>query len=99
LLGKEELKKVKDNSIIINFGVVGSINEDALIEHLKSGRLKAIIDHFVEHKVKQGFIDAKENTILTPEIGFYTRQALERLTTTCIENAKNFLEGKVKNKI
>lgn len=98
-LGEKELEKVKDSSIIINFGVAGAVNEDALIKELKSGRLKAIIDHFMDHKIKEGLIEAEDNSVLTPEIGYYTRQALYNLAQICIDNSRSYLEGRVQNKV
>ena len=53
------------NAIVINFGVGGCVNEDALIKELQSGRLRAILDHYVNHKIKEGFIES-ENVLLIP---------------------------------
>lgn len=98
ILGERELKLLKNGSIVINFGVAGAVNENALIKELEKGRLKAVLDHFENHKLKEGLVNS-QNALLTPEIGFYTKQALEKLTDICINNAKSFLEGKVQNKV
>ena len=97
-LDATRLAKLHDGAIVINFGVAGCVNEDALIKELQSGRLKAALDHFVDHKIKKEFIESK-NTILSPEIGYYTKQALEKLVQIAIDNAKSFLEGNVKNRV
>lgn len=98
LIGEKELKLLKNGAIIVNFGVAGNINEDALIKELESGRLKAILDHYADHKIKAGFIESK-NTLLTPEIGFYTKQALQILVNVSIDNLEGFLDGKIQNKV
>jgi D-3-phosphoglycerate dehydrogenase len=97
-LNAERLAKLHDGAIVINFGVTGCVNEEALIKELQSSRLYAILDHFVDHKIKKEFIESK-NTILSPEIGYYTKQALEKLVQIAINNAKSFLEGNVKNRV
>jgi len=99
LLSEKELDEMKDGAIVINFGIAGAVNEDALIKRVKNGKLFAIMDHYVGHKIKSGFIEQKSRTLLTPEIGFYTTQALSRLTQICIENAKSYLAGKVQNRV
>jgi len=99
LLSEKELDEMKDGAIVINFGIAGAVNEDALIKRVKNGKLYAIMDHYVGHKIKPGFIEQTSRTLLTPEIGFYTTQALSRLTQICIENAKSYLAGKVQNRV
>jgi D-3-phosphoglycerate dehydrogenase len=97
-LNAKRLAKLHDGAVIINFGVAGCVNEEALAKELQSGRLKAVLDHFVDHKIKKEFIESK-NTILSPEIGYYTKQALEKLVQIAIDNAKSFLKGNVKNRV
>lgn len=97
-LNAERLSKLPNGAIVINFGVAGCVNEEALIKELQSGRLKAGLDHFVDHKIKNEF-RTSSNTILSPEIGYYTKQALEKLAQIAIDNAKSFLEDNTQNKV
>lgn len=97
-LNAKRLANIHDEAIVINFGAAGCVNEDVLVKELQSGRLKAALDNFVGHKIRKEFIESK-NTILSPEIGYYTKQAVERLAQTAIDNAKSFLEGNVKNRV
>jgi lactate dehydrogenase-like 2-hydroxyacid dehydrogenase len=97
-LNAGRLAKLHDEAIVINFGVAGCVNEEALAKELRSGRLKAALDHFVDHKVRDEFKDSK-NVILSPEIGYYTKQSIARLADVAIDNAKSFLEGNVKNRV
>ena len=43
-IGKVELAKMRDNTILVNCGFTGSVDKDALYEELKSGRLRAVQD-------------------------------------------------------
>lgn len=100
LIIPELIKETKKGTIIINMGIGGAVNEEALMEGVKSGKLMAVLDVYKDHKIKESMREApRENIILTPEIGFYTKQAIFRLTQTCIENARSYLEGKTKNKV
>lgn len=100
ILTSKLLDQTNPGLVIVNMGVGGSVNEDALIKNLKSGRLRAVLDVFEDHKIKKGIKEApKENIILSPHIAFYTRQAIFRLTQACIENARSYLDGKTKNKV
>jgi lactate dehydrogenase-like 2-hydroxyacid dehydrogenase len=96
-LTTERLTKLPNNSIVINFGVAGSVNEDSLIKEIQSGRLRAIIDHFANHKIRKELREFNDNTVLSPEIGYYTKQSLVRLSQITIDNIKKFLEGNPQN--
>jgi lactate dehydrogenase-like 2-hydroxyacid dehydrogenase len=98
-IGKKEIALLKNGAIVANLGVGGVIDEAALIEELQKGRLRAVMDNYEHHEIKTGFRKAHGNTILTPEIGFYTKQAVKRLTQICINNAKSYLEDKTQNKL
>ncbi len=41
----------------------------------------------------------RENVVFTPHIAFYSKEALQRIINTTIENIKSFLEGNVKNSV
>lgn len=100
LITPELIEQTKPGALVINMGVGGAVNENALIGKVKSGKLRAALDVYKDHKIKKGMREApKENLILTPEIGFYTKQAIFRLTQACIENARSYLNGKIKNRV
>ena len=98
-LNAKRLAKLPTNSVVINFGVAGCVNEDALIKEINRSRLRAIIDHFVDHKIRKEFRSATNDTVLSPEIGYYTKQALINLAQITIDNAQSYLEGKPQNVI
>jgi lactate dehydrogenase-like 2-hydroxyacid dehydrogenase len=95
-LNAKRLSKLPNGAIIVNFGVAGCVNEEALVKELQTGRLRAVLDHFVNHNIKNEF-RTSANTILSPEIGYYTKESLEKLSQIAIDNAKSFLDGDAKN--
>ena len=41
----------------------------------------------------------RENVIFTPHIGFYSKEALQRILDTTIQNIKGFLNGNPSNTV
>ncbi len=39
----------------------------------------------------------RENVVVTPHIGFYSQEALERILRTTVDNIKGFLAGRPQN--
>lgn len=95
LVGKREFELVKDGAFIVNTSQGKVIDEKALIEALKSGRVScAGLDVFeVEPPTKDNPLFGLSNTILTPHVGFHTVEAVKRCSDICIDNVAKFLEG------
>jgi lactate dehydrogenase-like 2-hydroxyacid dehydrogenase len=98
LVGEKHFSKLKERSIFVNMASGDVIDENALIKFLEKGKIKAIFDVYENHKPKETFIKNK-NMLLTPEIGFFTEESLNRLNDIAIENARSYLEGKIQNKV
>lgn len=99
LLGKKEIDIIKHGAIIVNTSQGGVIDERALTEALKSGKLShAGLDVFEEEPPdRNNPLFALDNTVLSPHIGFNTAEASKRCTDLCIDNVSRFLEGRVQN--
>ncbi len=99
LIGERELSLLKDGAVIVNAARGKIIDTNALIRELEKGRIVACLDVFdVEPPLPSDHpILRAKNTILTPHIGYYTREALERRLEVTVDNIKAFLEGKPKN--
>jgi D-3-phosphoglycerate dehydrogenase len=52
-IGKKELAKIKDGTLLINCGFTGGFDKDALYEELKSGRLRAAQDDPADERFKE----------------------------------------------
>jgi D-3-phosphoglycerate dehydrogenase len=99
LIGKRELEIMKNGAIIVNTSQGKIIDEEALNEALKSGKVSyAGLDVFEEEPpAKDNPLFKLNNTILTPHIGFNTVEAAKRCSDICIDNVAKFLEGQPQN--
>ncbi|MEM3627649.1 MAG: hydroxyacid dehydrogenase [Candidatus Bathyarchaeia archaeon] len=99
MIGKKEIEIMKNSAIIINTSQGKVIDEEALIDALKSGKLSyAGLDVFeMEPPAKDNPLFKLDNVVLSPHIGFNTVEAAKRCTDICIENVAKFLEGKPQN--
>ncbi len=98
LLGKKEIADLKKGAVIINTSQGKVIDENALVEALKSGRISAGLDVFSEEPpAKDNPLFKLDNVVLSPHVGFHTVEAARRCTDICIDNVAEFLERKVQN--
>ena len=99
LIGKKEIKAMKKGAVIINTSQGKVINEKALVDALKSGKLSyAGLDVFEEEPpAKDNPLFKLDNVILSPHIGFHTVEAAKRCTDICIDNVVKFLERHPQN--
>jgi len=99
LMGKEEIEAMKKGSVVINTSQGKVIDEGALIDALKSGRISyAGLDVFEkEPPSKDNPLFKLDNVVLSPHIGFHTVEAAKRCTDICIDNVVKFLEGHPQN--
>jgi glyoxylate/hydroxypyruvate reductase A len=69
LLGGKELNLMKEGAILFNVGRGRTIDEKALIEVLKAGKIKAVLDVFEKEPLsKESELWSLENVIITPHI-------------------------------
>jgi D-3-phosphoglycerate dehydrogenase len=99
LIGKKEIAAIKKGAVIINTSQGKVIDEKALVDALRSGKLSyAGLDVFEqEPPAKDNPLFKLDNTILSPHIGFHTVEAAKRCTDICIDNVVKFLEGNQQN--
>jgi D-3-phosphoglycerate dehydrogenase len=99
LIGKKEIQAMKKGVVIVNTSQGKVIDEKALINALKSGKIAfAGLDVFEEEPpAKDNPLFKLENTILSPHIGFHTVEAAKRCTDICVDNVVKFLEGHPQN--
>ncbi len=101
LISKEKIKMMKESAYIINCSRGAIINQEDLIEALKSKAIAgAGLDVFEKEPLPMDSELRKlDNVIMTPHNAFYTEEAVGRLTTKCIDNTFNYLNGKPTNVI
>jgi D-3-phosphoglycerate dehydrogenase len=95
IIGKRELARMKPTAFLINTSRGGIVDEEALAEALKEGRLGgAALDVLsvepppVDHSLQQA-----PNLILTPHLAFYSRESVIELQTKAAEEVARALKG------
>jgi D-3-phosphoglycerate dehydrogenase len=99
LIGKKEINIMKAGVVIINTSQGKVVDEKALGEALKSGKIAyAGLDVLAEEPPSKNTPLFKlDNTVLSPHIGFNTAEAEARCSDICVDNVVNFVEGKHQN--
>lgn len=101
LIGSEELRKMKPNSLLINCGRGGLVDEYALVSALKNGQIGgAGVDVLSNEPPTYGnvLLEANlKNLILTPHVAWASIEAMQILADQVIENLESFVEGNPKN--
>lgn len=102
LIDAEKLKLMKSNALLINTARGPIIDNNALAEALNKGQLGgAGIDVFdMEPPIPLDYPLLKSpNTVLTPHIGFATKEAMKRRAQITFENIIRWLEGNPQNRV
>lgn len=99
LIGKKEFEMMKNGAVLINTSQGKVVDEKALTDALRSGKLScAGLDVFEEEPALAGNpLFQLENTVLSPHMGFHTVEAVKRCTDICVDNVAKFLEGRPQN--
>jgi D-3-phosphoglycerate dehydrogenase len=94
LIGKDQLAKVKPGVIIVNDARGGLIDEDALAEALREGRVGgAGIDVFVKEPCTDSPLFELPNAVVTPHLGASTTEAQDRAGTDVARSVLLALAG------
>ncbi len=95
LIGREELHLMKKDAYLINTSRGPIIDEQALYEHLKEGKIAGAALDVYEHepKIVEGLL-ALDNVILLPHIGSATYETRTKMAELAANNIANVLSGK-----
>jgi glycerate dehydrogenase len=103
LLGPEQFRAMKNDTILINTARGGLIDSQALVDALASGEIAAAaIDVLPKEPPVDGdpLLDYEgSNLIVTPHIAWATDQARQNAIDELAANTKAFLEGKERNRV
>ena len=99
MINKETLKLMKPSAFIINTSRGALIDEAALIEALKNGKIAGAGLDVQETEPPKGTspLYTMENVLLTPHMGWKGLETRQRLVSILADNIKNFLAGNPKN--
>jgi glycerate dehydrogenase len=101
MFGAEQFKKMKKNALLINTARGGLVDEQALVDALKSGEIGgAGFDVIAKEPPKEGNILIEQdlpNLIVTPHVAWASKEAMQILADQLIDNVENFVAGKPSN--
>lgn len=98
LISKTKLKKLKPSAVVINTARAEIIDQDALCASLKSGEIAGAGLDDIHLKSESGLeLLELDNVVLTPHIGFNTKEATLVKTDGCIDNVESFINGNPQN--
>lgn len=103
IISKDILASLKDGAMFINTSRAGIVDEVALYDELKSGRIRAGLDVFSdEPEFKQGEFSSRfqelENVYVSHHIGASTKQAQLAVAADAVDIVRGYVqEGHVRN--
>ena len=95
IIGREELSMMKPGAYIINTSRGGVVDEKALYEAMKGGRLAgAALDVFEEEPQCKSELVTLDRVICTPHIGAQTEEAQKSASSIIARKVINYLQAK-----
>jgi phosphoglycerate dehydrogenase-like enzyme len=94
IVGSAQLSRMRPGAILVNTSRAGLIDEASLIEAVNNHRIQAALDVFsqeplpADHPLRQA-----NNVVLTPHVGYGTREMYQIFYRYSIENTLAFLNG------
>lgn len=97
MIGREELARTKPGALFFNLARGPVVDEDALVESLRSGHLGgAGLDVFAEEPLSpQSPLLALENVVVTPHASGFSRESLCQSRILLAEAARDALQGRI----
>ena len=86
LINASEIKKMKQGAVLINTSRGSAVEENSLLQGLKSGKIAfAGLDVF-EQEPYYGALVNLDNVVLTPHVGSYAKEARIKMELAAVEN-------------
>ncbi|HOC13625.1 MAG TPA: phosphoglycerate dehydrogenase [Propionicimonas sp.] len=95
LIGAEQLTKLHKSSVVINFARGPIVDEDAVVEALESGRLRAYICDFPSPALNK-----RDRVVTLPHLGASTAEAEENCAVMAANQLRDYLlDGTIINSV
>jgi phosphoglycerate dehydrogenase-like enzyme len=95
MIGAKQLALMPDNGYLVNPGRSWTVDQDAMLAELKSGRLRAALDVYDEEPLPLDHpLRALPNVLLLPHIAGATVEARHRQGDCVVRDLTNMFEGK-----
>lgn len=98
ILNKMNLKLMKEGAVLLNSARMELVDLEALYELCKQGKIFVWFDELQDKEWRDKFRKL-DNVYLTPDYGWMTKEAQQRVRETTLNNIKSFLEGNPVNKV
>ncbi len=93
IINSEAINKMKDGAVLINAGRGGTVDEQAVYDALKSGKLKgAALDVFEKEPLENSPLIELDNIILTPHLGASTKEGQTRVAMESAQTVIDFFK-------
>ncbi|MGQ0577797.1 MAG: D-2-hydroxyacid dehydrogenase family protein [Betaproteobacteria bacterium] len=95
IIGAQDLARMRPGAILVNTSRGPLVDEAALVEKLRTGKLIAALDVYVQEPLPaEHGLRNLPNTVLTPHLGYCTREVYAEFYADSVENVLAFLDGK-----
>lgn len=97
MISHEEVKKMKKGIYISNSARGALVNEEAILDGLKSGKIAGFATDVLEEEPgrKDHPYLSQENVVITPHTSAYTMECLEEMGEKCVRDVENIVIGKL----
>lgn len=97
VIGAAELAAMKPSAILVNTARGGVVDEEALVDALRGGRLAAAgLDVFADEPPPPGSpLLSLEQVVLTPHVAGLTAECAERMAISCVQNVLDFFDNRI----
>jgi phosphoglycerate dehydrogenase-like enzyme len=96
LLDRDVLARMKSDAVLVNTSRGPIVDEEALVEALRAGRLAAAgLDVFAVEPIPPGSaLLSLDNVVLTPHVTWYTADTMRRYLAEAVDNCRRLREGR-----
>ena len=101
MVNRDFIEKMKDGAILINTARGGLVDEEALAEALKSGKIKAAgLDVLTQEPPDETCpLPGLKNCVITPHIAFTPKETRKKIIDLLAANLRSFIEGGSVNRL
>jgi phosphoglycerate dehydrogenase-like enzyme len=95
IIGAADIARMKPGAILVNTSRGPLVDEAALLQAVRSGRIVAALDVYDREPLPADHpLRTAPNTVLTPHLGYGVAETWEQFYPQSVENALAFLDGK-----
>ncbi len=95
MISREAIAMMKPTTVVLNYARDILVDEEAVVEALKEGRLRKYMTDFANPTVS-----GAENVVITPHLGASTEEAEDNCAVMAVNELKDFVEnGNIRNSV